>query len=86
MWMINAVVTNKWNGSAWSDGTPAINQSIEFNGDYSQNADIEGCSCQINSGKVTIASGKTMTITNGVKVSGGGELIFENNASLVQKR
>lgn len=85
--VVNPVVTNKWNvvGGVgnWTNGTPTINQSIEFNGDYNENVDVVGCSCQVNSGDVIINSGKTMTITNTVTVS-GGSLTFENNASLVQ--
>ncbi len=82
--LINVLVTNKWDGLAWSiSPKPNSNQSIEFNGDYKENVDVEGCSCNVKLGKVTIATGKTMTITNGVTIS-GGQLIFENNASLVQ--
>lgn len=84
---ISGQLTNIWNGSAWSDVSPPPatggTQNIVFNGGFTANTDLSGCSCEVKSGDVTIASGKTMTITNGVKVS-GGQLIFENNASLVQ--
>ena len=77
--------TKKWNGVAWSPSTaPTIENAIIFEGDYSENVDVKGCSCEVKSGNVTIASGKTMTITNGVKVT-GGSLTFNNNASLVQE-
>lgn len=80
---INATTTNTWNGSSWSAGTPTTSQSLVFNGNYSLTGDIQGCSCQVNSGfTVTIPSGNTMTITNAV--TNGGILIFENNASLIQ--
>lgn len=86
--------TNTWNGSAWSTGLPpTAEQKLVFAGDYppaeDPNVDIEGCSCLVSgSTKVTIKSGRTLTITNEVTVVGGGvgagSLIFENNASLVQ--
>ncbi|MBW4361110.1 hypothetical protein [Flavobacterium taihuense] len=84
---INAPITNTWNGAKWSKTNsavpPTIDDIVVFNGNYSENVDIEGCSCQVNAGfTVTIPSGKTMTITNAV--TNGGTLIFENNASLVQ--
>jgi hypothetical protein len=76
--------TKKWNGVAWSPSTdPTIDNAIIFEGNYSLDTNVEGCSCEVKSGNVTIASGKTMTITNGVKVT-GGSLTFNNNASLVQ--
>lgn len=85
--VVDPVVTNKWNViggvGTWTNGTPTINQSIEFNGDYNENVDVVGCSCKVQSGTVIIPTGKTMTITNAVTVS-GGSLTFESNASLVQ--
>lgn len=87
--VINAVVTNTWNGASWSNGTPNSAQKLVFSGDYppavDPNVDITGCSCMVTGGAVvTIKSGKTLTITNEVTVVGGGILTFENNASLVQ--
>ena len=82
--MIKVNGINTWNGSIWSSGSvPTSSQAIEFNGDYNLNTDITGCSCEVKSGNVTIKDGKTMTLTNELKVS-GGTLTFENNASLVQ--
>jgi len=84
---IQAANANTWDGTKWSktnDITPPTSGDvIVFNGNYDLNVDIEGCSCQVNAGyTVTIPSGKTMTITNGV--SNGGTLIFEDDASLIQ--
>lgn len=82
--VISSLVTNSWNGSTWSTGSPPTsNQKIVFNGGYSSTGDLEACSCQVNSGAIIINSGHTLKITNEVAVS-GGSLIFENNASLVQ--
>ena len=72
-----------WNGSGWTNGPPTNTQALIFNGTYTSIGDIVACSCQVNSGNVTINSGHTLKITNGVTVS-SGSLNFNNNASLVQ--
>ncbi|MDR6845224.1 T9SS sorting signal type C domain-containing protein [Flavobacterium granuli] len=79
--------TNTWNGAKWSKTNditpPTAGDIVVFDGNYSQTADIQGCSCQVNAGyTVTIPSGNIMTITN--SVSTAGILIFENNSSLIQ--
>ncbi|OYX84774.1 MAG: hypothetical protein B7Y83_07100 [Flavobacteriales bacterium 32-34-25] len=84
--VIIAPETNTWSGS-WSDGTPTINQRLVFASNYPNtiDADIEGCSCQVTgSTAVTIKSGRTLKIENGVEVQPNATLTFENNASLVQ--
>ncbi|KAF2335532.1 T9SS sorting signal type C domain-containing protein [Flavobacterium daemonense] len=77
--------SKKWNGTSWTGNTdPTSNDVLIFAGDYSLNKDIEGCSCTVNNNaKVTIKTGKTMTITNFIHVD-SGSLNFENNASLIQ--
>ncbi len=85
---INELVTNTWT-TVWSNGTPSNTQKLVFSGNYppaiDPNVDINGCSCKVTGSTiVTIKSGRTLTITNEVTVVGGGSLIFENNASLVQ--
>lgn len=85
--VIIAPVTNTWSTGSWSDGTPTINQRLVFASDYTNanDVDIEGCSCQVTgSTTVTIKSGRTLKIENGVEVQSNAKLIFENNASLVQ--
>ena len=88
---INSQATNTWNGTAWSTGSvPTLDQNIVFTGNYppsvDPNVDLYGCSCRVSgaSTKVTIKSGRTLTITNGVTVDTNENLIFENNASLIQ--
>ncbi|MBZ4043343.1 DUF7507 domain-containing protein [Flavobacterium hibisci] len=83
--------TNTWNGTAWSTGSvPTLDQNIVFTGNYppavDPNVDLYGCSCRVSgsSTKVTIKTGRTLTITNAVTVDTDENLIFENNASLVQ--
>ncbi|BDU23966.1 T9SS sorting signal type C domain-containing protein [Flavobacterium sp. GSB-24] len=75
-----------WNGSSWSTGLPGLNRraiiaSTTPNQPFTTNTTI--CSLIVNSGAfVTIPSGVTLTITNSVTTN--GQLIFENNSSLVQ--
>ena len=75
--------TTSWNGSSWSNGAPDFTKTVTFNGAYSSSADVEACSCKVNSGAVTINSGHSLKVTKAVTVT-GGSLTFENNASLVQ--
>jgi hypothetical protein len=82
---IKAAITNAWNGTTWSKGSPPINTDvIEFSGNYQTTGDLSGCSCIVDPGvNVTVNSGHTLTITNSVS-NNGGILTFENNASLLQ--
>ena len=87
--VINPAVTNTWNGSVWSNGTPTLNDKIVFAANYppspDPNVDVLGCSCRITgSTKVVIKSGRTLKITNEVDVQPTATLTFENGASLVQ--
>jgi hypothetical protein len=78
-------LANTWAAGTWSLGTPTAEQKLVFDGDYSENINIEGCSCQVNAlTDVTIKAGHTMTITNEVSVDVDGFLTFEDNSSLVQ--
>tara|TARA_R110000868_G_scaffold107860_1_gene294876 strand:- start:2874 stop:6785 length:3912 start_codon:yes stop_codon:yes gene_type:complete len=80
---INAAsVQAVWNGS-WTNGPPTSTQAVVFNSSYTIAGDMEACSCQVNSGSVTVNSGVTLKITNGVTVS-GGTLTFNDSSSLVQ--
>ncbi|WP_052257269.1 T9SS sorting signal type C domain-containing protein [Flavobacterium sp. AED] len=74
-------LTTTWNGTSWSNGTPTSAKNIVFSGGYTSSSDLAGCSCQVTSGAVVFLN--TLTITNGVNVT-GGSLTFENNASLLQ--
>jgi hypothetical protein len=83
----NATIINvnstTWNGSSWSSGVPDSTKGIIFAGNYSIGSNLSACSCTVNSGNVTIASGVTLLLTNNVAVN-GGSLTFENNSSLIQ--
>lgn len=88
---ITSQTTNTWDGSTWSTGSvPTLEQNIVFTGNYppatDPNVDLNGCTCLVSgtTTKVTIKSGRTLTVTNWVNVATDGNLIFENNASLMQ--
>ncbi len=80
--VINPLATNTWNGTSWSLGTPTPDQNIVFAGNYSIATNVEGCSCNLTSGTITIPSGNTLTLTNAI--TGSAMLTLENNASLIQ--
>ncbi|WP_337967745.1 T9SS sorting signal type C domain-containing protein [uncultured Flavobacterium sp.] len=85
---IKAPITNIWNGTVWSKGGVPLNtDSVEFSADYQSTGDLNVCSCKIDSGKtITINSGHTLTVEKELNVDSGAgtNLIFLNNASLVQ--
>ncbi len=73
-----------WNGTEWVGGiAPDATRNAIINGPFTISSNLTACSLTINTGVVvTVASGVTLTITNAVTTN--GQLIFENNASLVQ--
>ncbi|WP_395051900.1 fibronectin type III domain-containing protein [Flavobacterium sp.] len=79
--------TATWNGS-W-DITPTATTSLVFESNYNTTTNLlpatqlEGCSCTVNNGAVTINSGHDLSVLNGVAVN-GGSLTIENNANLIQ--
>ncbi|KIA98317.1 hypothetical protein OA93_10920 [Flavobacterium sp. KMS] len=89
---IPGLVTNTWNGTAWSwlGGAPTIDQNVIFTGNYNSptlnnpNVDINSCTCEVNA-NVVIKSGRTLTVINSLKVALTASLRFEDQASLYQK-
>ncbi len=79
---VEAVVTNTWNGSTWSEGSaPTANNNVIIAGDITSGS-LTGNKITINSGAtVTIASGESLTangdltITGVLNVASGGSLI-----------
>jgi hypothetical protein len=74
-----------WNGTGWSNGLPTATKNVIINSASSQpfTADASACSLTINSSTpVIIPSGVTITVTN--SVTSNGQLIFQNNSSLMQ--
>tara|TARA_R110000868_G_scaffold107860_1_gene294875 strand:- start:87 stop:2546 length:2460 start_codon:yes stop_codon:yes gene_type:complete len=87
--VINAAVTNTWNGSVWSNGVPTLNDKIVFSGNYPPVSDpkvnVEGCSCKVSgSTNVVFKAGLMLKITNEIIVQPTATLTFESGASLVQ--
>ena len=73
-----------WNGTAWSNGTPNINTSAIFTGDYNSFSDISFCSITIeNNANVIITAGNTFTVQKSISVT-SGLLTVENFAAIVQ--
>ncbi|WP_232067318.1 DUF11 domain-containing protein, partial [Flavobacterium bizetiae] len=73
-----------YNGT-WSNGLPDATKNVTFASAFPITADMNACSCTINSGvTMTVSSGVTLNVTNALTVLGTGSLIFNNNASLIQ--
>ncbi|PWB20054.1 T9SS sorting signal type C domain-containing protein [Flavobacterium sp. HTF] len=77
--------TTTWDGSTWSNSTPDATKAVVFAGPYTIAADIEACSCTINSGvNLVVPTGRTLKVTNALHVATGASLTFEDSSSLVQ--
>jgi hypothetical protein len=76
-----------YSAGAW-DVLPTAGRAIVFDDNYNVAANLSGCSCTVNAGKVvTIPSGSSMTLLNGINVdttNSSTSLTFENTAPLVQ--
>jgi len=77
------VTSSTYNGTSWSNGIPTSATKAVFTGNYTATANLSVCSVEVVSGTVTINPNITLTVANGITV-GGGSLVFENNASLIQ--
>jgi hypothetical protein len=82
--VIAPLVTNTWNGTTWSTGSPPTSdENIVFANVAIVNSNLVACSCQANA-DVTVNSGYTITLTNSLTVAGGSNMVFKNGSSLVQ--
>ncbi len=76
-----------WNGTIWSKGIPAFNYYAVIDRDYNMNTlpSFDACGLTVNNPRtLTISNGKNATVQNIVRVNAGGNLIIQNNGSLVQ--
>lgn len=74
---------NVWNGTIWSAGIPTISHNIIFEADFTTDANLMACECEIQSGKtLTVLANHTLDIQGNLNNS--GTLNIENNGSLVQ--
>ena len=77
--------TDTWNGTSWSTGAPPVSgQKIVFTNTFSSTSNLAGCSCHVSSANVVINSGHTLSITDDIKITGGGTITFEDGAGLIQ--
>ena len=81
--------TATWNGSGWVGGTPSLTNAVIINGNYDTSAigndSFEACSVTVNSPNVlTITTGKYVSIQNDLTVTAPGNVIVQDNGSLVQ--
>lgn len=86
--VIFTVSTKTYNVGFWTPGGPPLNNGTEnlvFNsGTYTSTGDLSACSCSVTgTATVTIANGHTVSLVNGLSVS-GGSMTFESGASLLQ--
>lgn len=81
------VVTKTYNAPFWSPGGAPVNdgtENIVFNaGNFTSTGNLSACSCTVTGATVTIATGHTLTLVNGLNVS-SGSMTFNSGASLVQ--
>uniref|UniRef100_UPI0040495ADB T9SS sorting signal type C domain-containing protein n=1 Tax=Flavobacterium sp. TaxID=239 RepID=UPI0040495ADB len=78
-------MTTTWDGVSWDKGEPNSNKNVVFTGNYNSTSNLSACSVQVaNNAIVVINSNHNLTVENGIEVSSGSDLVFENNASLLQ--
>ncbi|TDO84057.1 hypothetical protein EV143_101502 [Flavobacterium chryseum] len=74
-----------WNGTAWSNLPPNATKAAIIAGTFAVSSDLTACSLTINTGiNIVVPSDRTLYIINGLNVSSGSTLTFENHSSLVQ--
>jgi hypothetical protein len=82
------ISTTSWNGTVWSNGPPTLTKRVVFNGPdasvFTVSSNMSMCSCNINSGSVTVDSGTVLFVDQVLDVLSSTTLTFQNNTSLVQ--
>jgi hypothetical protein len=74
---------NTYTGT-WSGNNPPLStDSLDFQAGYTSSSDLTGCSCMVTTGAVTISSGNTLKLTDGLIVN-GGSITFNDTSSLLQ--
>jgi hypothetical protein len=75
-----------WNGTAWNFGAPTSTVAAVFGGNYNTttHGNVTACECRINAARtVTVTPGSYLEL--GGRIVNNGNLIIENNGSVVQK-
>jgi hypothetical protein len=81
----NGTAWSTWNGVSFSSAIPTGNTNLEFTGNYSSPASLDGCACTVTSGNVVFNSSHVLTLVNTLTVAAApASMTFENNSSLVQ--
>lgn len=78
------VPSTTWNGSVWSAGAPNSTTQAIFTGNYTATANLNACSILVSGGTVTVNSNVSLIVQNGVTVNPAGNMVFLDDASLVQ--
>jgi hypothetical protein len=85
--MITAALSTTWQvGNTWSNGTPSTSRVAIINNNYdtSVSGSFEACSVTVNNGfTLDIKSGTYVSIINDLTVNSGGNLLVQDNGSLV---
>ncbi|RYY71153.1 MAG: T9SS sorting signal type C domain-containing protein [Chitinophagaceae bacterium] len=77
--------TSVWDGIDWFPTAPSIESKVVFMADYTSTDMLLACSIEVmDNVTVTMASGHTLAVWTKVEVHPLGQLIFHNNASLIQ--
>jgi hypothetical protein len=72
-----------WDGTSWSNGLPNATKRVIFSGNFNSTGNIIACGVEVLSGNVVFNAGHTLIVHNDIVVT-GGNITFQNNASLVQ--
>ncbi len=82
------VNTATWNGSIWTNGPPSLTKQVILTGSYNMATPLpsfEACSLYVNSPNVlTITTGNYVSVQNNITVVSTGNILVEDNGSLVQ--
>lgn len=76
-----------WNGTSWSNGSPAINKDVIFTGNYtvSGNTTLSACSIYVlNGATVEFTGTSTAYVEHSVNVQTNGSLTFRSGTVLFQ--
>jgi Leucine-rich repeat (LRR) protein len=74
-----------WDGNQWTPSLPDSTKQLMFTADYDITSDLDVCAINVTGGvTVNVSSGVTVTVHGPITVAPSSELVFENNANLLQ--
>lgn len=81
--MSTGMVPKIWTGTEWVGGLPQKSDMVIITGDYhTSTGSLEVCQCIINDATVTVGSNTYLVVAD--QIVNNGEIIVENDGSLVQ--